>query len=110
MNQLELKINEINMILEQISVALESINEENINEVLSRLNLKLQKITTIKTELESKYEKSLLKSHEGKLNILTKQIYERFDNIISEIKTEQGLIQTELINIQNKKKLVNYNR
>jgi hypothetical protein len=107
---LELKIKEIKMILEQISEALLQLNAENFDPVLTELNQNLSKITAIKQDLKSQFDLPTLKSHEEPLNILTKQIYERFDNIINEMKREQTLIQIELKNIQNKKKLANYNR
>lgn len=110
MNALEIKIKEINAILELLLVALDRLNDENFGSVMAELEENIRKVNSLRDELKENYDIGVLGKYEPELNSLTKQLENKFDNIINEIKTEQNKISLELKNIQNKKKLVNYNR
>ncbi|MGE5399610.1 MAG: hypothetical protein ACM3S2_04345 [Ignavibacteriales bacterium] len=110
MNALEIKIKEINAILELLLVALDRLNDENFGSVMAELEENIRKMNSLRDELKENYDIGVLGKYEPELNSLTKQLENKFDNIINEIKTEQNKISLELKNIQNKKKLVNYNR
>ncbi|MCU7495305.1 MAG: hypothetical protein HF314_05800 [Ignavibacteria bacterium] len=110
MNQLGLKIREIALSLEAIMADLQGINEENFEATMAAINEKTAKINALKLELKASYDRETLSKYEPGLIKLTKQLSNKFDNIISKVKTEKDAIGLELRNIQNKKKLANYNR
>lgn len=110
MNTLELQINEISLTLNYMSNALEIISYENFDDVMADINKNMQRVNSLKNELKTQYAMPELIKYEESLKNLTKQIRDKVDNIIVEIKIEQNDIQNELNNILNKKKLANYHR
>ncbi|MCU7491433.1 MAG: hypothetical protein HF312_05795 [Ignavibacteria bacterium] len=101
---------EISSILQELLSALDGLNDENFEATMGVVNAKKRRIDEIKLQLKSTYEPEMLSKYEPGLIKLTKQLSNKFDNIITKVKTEQNAIGLELKNIQNKKKLVNYNR
>lgn len=110
MKTLELQINEISTTLHYMSNALEIISYENFDDVMADINVKMQRVNSLRNELKTQYAMPELIKYEENLKNLTKQIRDKVDNIIVEIKIEQNDIQNELNNILNKKKLANYHR
>lgn len=76
---------------------------------MEELNQNIRKYLALKDTLKKDYPGSI-EDYESSRSELTKQIKQKFDNIINEIRTEQDLIKSELVNFQNQKKLTNYNR
>ncbi|MGE5352883.1 MAG: hypothetical protein ACM3P0_12420, partial [Acidobacteriota bacterium] len=106
MNPLELKINEISSVLQDLLVLLDGLNDENFFAQMAEFNAKTSRIDELKLQLKTTYEPEILRQYEPGLIKLTKQLSNKFDNIITKVKTEQNAIGLELKNIQNKKKLV----
>lgn len=107
---LELKIKEISSILESLLKSLESLNGENFEATMAEFTAKTRKVDDLKIELKNSYDQEVLLKFEPGLMKLTKQLSNKFDNIITKVKTERDAVALELKNIQNKKKLANYNR
>lgn len=110
MSALELKIRELNSNLEWILESLEGLSDENFEALMAEINEKTLRINDLKLQLKTDYDQETLSKYEPGLIKLTKQLSNKFDNIITKVKTEQNAIGLELKNIQNKKKLANYNR
>jgi hypothetical protein len=110
MNYIEAEIKEIESVLHLIYTTIKNITDENCDHMLSELDIKIKKVNLLRNQLKNKYNKAVLVEYEPTLGALTKQIREKFDNIIEEKKTEQARIGLELADIQNKKKLLIYNR
>jgi len=110
MNNLEYKIQEIDTLLNCISDSLSTLTEDNFDKTLEELNSSIKQYLSLKDDLKKRYPTDIYENYESSRIQLTKQIRQKFDNIISGIRTEQDLIKSELVNIQNQKKLTNYNR
>lgn len=110
MNNLELKIQEIDSILNCISESLSNLNEENCDSILEELNINIKRFLELKSNLRKEYSGKVSENYQSSKDEITKQIKQKFDNIIKEFKSEQNLIQSELANFNNQKKLTNYNR
>ncbi|MGE5431764.1 MAG: hypothetical protein ACM3QX_11855 [Syntrophomonadaceae bacterium] len=110
MNILELKIKEISSILQGLLQAMDGLNDENFEATMAEFKSKTSRIDELKFQLKTAYEPETLSKYEPEVIKLTKQLSNKFDNIITKVKTEQNAIGLELKNIQNKKKLANYNR
>lgn len=110
MNNLEIKIKEINLILQLISEAFNSLSTENFDAIMADLDGNLQKVNLLKKELKNEYDHAALSKYEPELNDMAKLIEKKFDNIIEDIKNEQNAISAELSKYQNQRKLINYNR
>lgn len=93
-----------------VSNALGGLNDENFDSVMSELNANFHKMNIMRDDLKGKYDKNTLRLYQPQLDAVTKQLENKFDNIVKEIKTEQEQIAQQLKNIQIKKKLTNYNR
>ncbi|MEI7811852.1 MAG: hypothetical protein WCJ01_05430 [Ignavibacteria bacterium] len=110
MTEIEVKIKEISDLMMKISDLLDNVNGDNHNFVMSELKGRLIDFNNIRSYLKKHHNIADLKDFSQKLGILAKQIEIKFDSIISGITNEQTRINCELENIQNKKKLANYNR
>lgn len=110
MNNLELKIQEIDSVLKCISDSLSKLTEENFDLIMEELNVNIKMFLMLKSNLRSEYPSKVTENYQVSSIELTKQIEQKFDNIIKEFKSEQNLIESELVKVQNQKKLINYTR
>ena len=96
--------------LEEIDRGLGLIDFQNFDNQLFLINEKINSVRNLRTELLKKYNITELKKYNDNLNDKTKQIQFKFDNLIKEYKSLVFDISSKLIQIENKKKLVNYSR
>ena len=96
--------------LEEIDRGLGLIDFQNFDNQLFLINEKINSVRNLRTELLKKYNITELKKYNDNLNDKTKQIQFKFDNLIKEYKSLVFDISSKLIQIENKKKLVNYLR
>lgn len=108
MDDLNLRIQELDSALNSISDILNSMTEDNIDITLESLNSQVKKYLALKNGLQIKYPGPVNEKYELTRKDMTKHINQKFDNIIGKIRTEKDLIKTKLENIQNQKKLSNY--
>ncbi|HEX2869586.1 MAG TPA: hypothetical protein VHO03_21255 [Ignavibacteriales bacterium] len=110
MNTLELKIRELSSEMEWMLSSLDNLSDENFEAKMKEINRKTLRIKDLKQQLKADYDMDALRKFEPGLLKLTKQLSNKFDNIIIKVQTEKDAVALELENIQNKKKLANYNR
>ena len=96
--------------LNQISLGVDAINDDNFEESLKNVNLfikqlELNKENLKKTLSEQNYKYICDVVHRG-----VKQISTKLDSVIEKKKEEQQAISSELSKIVNEKKLINYQR
>ncbi len=107
---LEKKINKLKF---YFLLALKELNElthENFSDNLATAKSCMQDAEILKNELKKEYKYEVLKPYEKELMKITKQIREKYDNIVESKKLEMARISERIRFIQNKKKLVNYIR
>jgi len=96
--------------LEEIDKGLGLIDFQNFDNQLIQINQKINSVKNLRTELLKNYDRIELKKFNNNLNEKTKQIQFKFDNLIKEYKSLVFDISSKLIQVENKKKLVNYLR
>jgi len=77
---------------------------------LNNIKLEISEIQSIKNDLVNGPNKEDLKKMEPELNNFAKQIQEKFDNIIEKKRNDLTEIAIKIGNLQNSRKLANYNR
>lgn len=110
MNNLELKVVEIDSLLNWIHQTLVNINEDSLDSDIEKLNLNINRYIYLKKDLKREFSEQAYTEYESSRIEITKQIKHKFDNIINKIQTEHDLVKSELANFQNQKKLTNYHR
>lgn len=96
--------NELNKVLNDLSdIAVDNI-ESKLNSIGESINL----LDGKRNKLREKYPEEELKKYNVELDLVIKEIINKFDDIINENKSEQNKLGTELKNMLNKKKLANY--
>ena len=96
--------------LTEVLKNLNQITSSNFEEVFPKIKSLLDESQKHKKFLLSNYSKNELKIFEPDLTKLAKQIKESFDNIAKAKKLEMAKLAEEIQYIQNKKKLIYYNR
>jgi hypothetical protein len=101
---------DINSQLNQISLGIDAINDDNFEESLKNVNLfikqlEIKKANLKKTLSEQDYSYICDVVHRG-----VKLISTKLDSVIEKKKEEQVVISSELSKIVNEKKLINYQR
>jgi len=110
MNSLINEIEQLEILLETTSVDLSDISVENFNNKMPLIRNKLNQIVSKRKELLQQYERKDLLQYDKNLFDLTKQIQEKFDNVIEGYKTETLEIANKIVQIRNRKKIANYVR
>ena len=104
------KVGKIKYLLTEVLKNLNQITSSNFEEVFPKIKSLLDESQKYKKFLLSNYSKNELKIFEPDLTKLAKQIKESFDNIAKAKKLEMAKLAEEIQYIQNKKKLIYYNR
>lgn len=89
---------------------LNALDRNNFDDYLNKVKMEMAEAESLKKELRRDYSAMELNVYNNDLLMLTKQIHEKFDNIIQERQNELDIISAELSNSLNKKKLANYNK
>lgn len=110
MNRLTSKIKQLEILLKTTYADLSDISVENFNDKMPLIRNNLNQILSKRKELLQQYERKDLIKYDKKLFHLTKQIQEKFDNVIEWYKTETLEIAQKLVQIRNRKKIANYVR
>lgn len=110
MNNLEEDINKMEFLLKSIYSDLKDFSINTYTEKISALTGKMNLVVVKREELKKKYHRKELLKYEAKLLILTKLIQKKFDNVIEEYNAKLLEIAQSLVQIDNRKKLVNYLR
>ena len=77
---------------------------------LNTIKSEIAEIQSIKNDLVNGPNKEDLKKMEPELNNFTKQIQKKFDDIIEKKRNDLAEIAVKIGNLQNSRKLANYNR
>ena len=110
MEELNISTKELQCILTEISSELNQIKEDNFNDKINTINLKISKLKEKKANYKNLLPRSEYKEICDLVHRGVKQISCEFDSIIESKKEQQMLISSELSEIVNKKKLINYQR
>ncbi|MCH7962727.1 MAG: hypothetical protein IH852_02190 [Bacteroidetes bacterium] len=110
MNSLTDQIQQLKILLETTYADLSDISVKNFNKKMPPIRNKINQIVLKRKELIQQYKKKDLLQYDKKLFNLTKQIQEKFDNVIEWYKTETLEIAQKLVQIRNRKKIANYVR
>ena len=85
-------------------------SENNFFAELKSIKTGISEIQSIKNDLLADPNKEEFKKMEPELNNFAKQIQEKFDNIIEKKRNDLAEIALKIGNLQNSRKLANYNR
>lgn len=107
--ELRSTIGRLRFLLTNLLHKLDSLNdEEYFFEKIGTVKKEIKEIETLKNDLKENFSKVELEYIDSEFNFLTKQIQEKFDNIISEKKRDINLVSEQIKNLQNSKKLAVY--
>ncbi len=111
MEKLTKKYSRIKDLLSDISTNIDTLsNEELFFDTINIIKKEIEEVKFLKKELEPLTGETLAKNSYGDLDFYTKQILDKFDNIIRTKKCELSEVQLKLIHMQNSKKLIKYKR
>jgi len=110
MNSLTDQIQQLKILLETTYADLSDISVKNFNKKMPTIRNKINQIVLKRKELIQQYKREDLLQYDKKLFNLSKQIQEKFDNVIEWYKTETLEIAQKLVQIRNRKKIANYVR
>ncbi len=96
--------------LSEINSLLDELNDDNFSDKFSRINFLIDDIESLRQKMLNKFPLEDLKKNEKKINLLTKQIKIKLDNIFVEKKKESEEIKKKLNFVQNQKKISNYRK
>ncbi len=85
-------------------------DENNFFDLLNTIRTEISEIQTIKNDLMNGANKEDFKKMEPELNKFAKLIQEKFDDIIEKKRNDLAEIALKIGNLQNSRKLANYNR
>jgi len=85
-------------------------DENNFFDLLNTIRTEISEIQAIKNDLMNGANKEDFKKMEPELNKFAKLIQEKFDDIIEKKRTDLAEIALKIGNLQNSRKLANYNR
>jgi len=103
-------LTDINTHLRQISLGVDSINNDNFDERLKKVNLYIRQLENKKKYLKKNSSENEYNWICDVVHMGVKQISTKLDNVIEKKKEEQKNISSELSKSVNKKKLINYQR
>lgn len=110
MKDLNTKITNLEYLLKSTYSDLNNINQDSFNEMMPGIRKKMSLIVTKRNDLILHHKKKDLTKYDKKLYTYTKQIQEKFDNIIEWYRNETLDIAKKLVQIGNSKKLAKYVR
>ncbi len=96
--------------LSEINSLLDELNDDNFSDKFSRINFLIDDIESLRQKMLNEFPLEDLKKNEKKINLLTKQIKIKLDNIFVEKKKESEEIKKKLNFVQNQKKISNYRK
>ena len=85
-------------------------DENNFFDLLNTIKTEISEIQTIKNDLMNGANKEDFKKMEPEVNKFAKLIQEKFDDIIERKRNDLAEIALKIGNLQNSRKLANYNR
>ncbi len=94
--------------LSEVSTLLDSLNDNNFQVKIDRINFLYKDIVRQKELLKLNYSTEELRKYDKILIEYVKVIEKKFDNIIAEKNERSIYLKKELFLINNKKKLINY--
>lgn len=110
MNSLTSEIEQLENLLKTTYIDLSDISVDNFNDKMPLIRNNLNQIVLKRKQLLQQYERKDLLKYDKKLFHITKQIQEKFDNVIEWYKTETLEIAQKLVQIRNRKKIAKYVR
>ncbi len=110
MSSLKKEIEKLKDIFNHVLVFLNEMNDENLRYNLEKAKVMMQNAHYLRKELLSGFEIEELKYFDDDLSKITKQVSDKFDNIITNKRLELEIVSKKLILMQNQKKLINYSR
>ncbi|MFO7446335.1 MAG: hypothetical protein R6W90_08210 [Ignavibacteriaceae bacterium] len=110
MNIIENKIDELISLYNLVLNELEELTEENFDNKLLNAKNMVVAANSMKKELISTGNKELIGKYERSLSDLTKQIQISYDNIVKEKHDQMAAVKLELTKLNNKKKIMAYER
>lgn len=100
----------IESLMAECLLHLEILTVSNFESEFEQAKEKLSEAKKLRKSLENQTKGTNIKSELKKLDILAKQISQKYDSIIKEWSENVSSTLTELLKIQNQKKIVNYTR
>ena len=94
--------------LEKINDSLNELTEANFESKMKLVESSIKRLDIKRDDLKKTYPEEELKKYNQEIDLLVKEIVNKFDNAIDNNKNEQQKLGKELRNILNKKKLANY--
>jgi GTP-sensing pleiotropic transcriptional regulator CodY len=110
MKDLSSEIKKIEFLLKSTFADLNNISSETFDENMPQITKKITLIVSKRKDLLLRYNRKDLIKYDKKLFDQTKQIQQKFDNIIERYKSETLDIAKKLVQIGNAKKIANYVR
>jgi hypothetical protein len=110
MKNLELKIEEINKLIESVSGIMDSLNFGTFDTVFPLMVNGIKEMHRLRMEIIEEYGIEKLLKYEPDLFITAKLIEKKFDNIIGVFTREEKKLEKELLSYASKKKITNYLR
>ena len=107
---IENKITELRDILTGVNNRLLSLTNDNFSVNLETAKSGMIKVDKLRNSLKNEYSYDELKKYDEEMTLLAKQIQVTFDNIIRDFRNKQDSILNEIVQLQNKKKLIKYGR
>jgi hypothetical protein len=94
--------------LKEINKLLDELTDENFFDKFKRITFLTENVFSIRQELKRSYSAEEIGNSGKKIDLLTKEIKLKFDNIISEKQKRSEEIKKKLSILQNQKKISNY--
>lgn len=101
-------VEEIKNLMAEISVALSDYKEDDFDATINYIQQRIDIIKKLKEEMDINDYKKIDKRKLEEIEKLSKQICQKYDNIIQVKENELKKIESELRDITNKKNLANY--
>ncbi|GBD89821.1 hypothetical protein BMS3Abin04_00534 [bacterium BMS3Abin04] len=110
MDVLDTEIKRMETYLDNVENSFTNLQDDNFDSCMERIKINISKFEDTKNELIKNNSRELLRRRSQGLGQKVKQIYQRFDNVIKEKKSEQDKLKSLLLDSLNQKKLNNYKR
>jgi hypothetical protein len=104
------EINKIKFLLRKVISDLELADSEDFTVNFENAKVRMILVKKMKDNLLETYSLEELRQYDGELMPLTKQIQKIYDNIIEKKRKQLREVVKDMAQIQNRKKMINYNR
>jgi hypothetical protein len=104
------EINKIKFLLRKVISDLELADSEDFTVNFENAKVRMILVKKMKDNLLETYSLEELRQYDGELIPLTKQIQKIYDNIIEKKRKQLREVVKDMAQIQNRKKMINYNR